>query len=541
MVRESLHSDSGRALERADYKALTWLFLASWMVRGMVTLPMQHPGYMDAAYSYDIALNLVRGNGLQEPFLWNYLDDPPGLPHPSHLYWMPLSTLLAWSGIILFGPSYRAAQVPFIFLSALLPLISYYVVRLISPYRLYAVVAGLLTLFSGFFVPYWTHTDNFTPFALAGSVCLIATWRVWETLEQNAIGSYRRWCILAGSMAGLAQISRADGVLLLVVSVAWIAARLRRTPRHALGAAALIVGGFIIVMLPWMVRNMLAVGTPWPAYGMQSIWLTQYDDLFHYGRPPSPEHYLAWGWDNILRSKLEALWLNVQTAIAVWGMVFLAPLAVWGAWQLCHHPLFQLAGGYALVLFLTMTFVFTFPGPRGGLFHSGGAVLPFLYAAALAGLDDMIRRMTALRSTWQPDAARRVFAIGMVMLAMLVSGLALYRGVMVVTRWRQIDRGHLQVAEWLSARREPDMLVMIGDPPGWWYVSGIPAIVVPNESPEVVVEVARRYGARYLVLDTNRPDPLAALYDGVQTHPDLQLVRTFTDEKGQPVHIWHIR
>ncbi|PWH20277.1 MAG: hypothetical protein DDG58_02940, partial [Ardenticatenia bacterium] len=252
------------------------LLLTSWVVRGVVALPMQHPGYMDAAYSYDIALNLVRGNGLNEPFLWNYLDNPAGLPHPSHLYWMPLPTMLSWLGIILLGPSYRAAQIPFVFLSALLPLVSYYVTRLVSPHRLHAVVAGLLAIFSGFFVPYWTHTDNFTPFALAGSICLIATWHAWEALEQDAVGHGGRWYILAGSMAALAQLARADGVLLLAICVAWTIARLRCNPRHALGAFAWMVGSFIIAMLPWMVRNVLVVGTPWPAYGAQSIWLTRY-------------------------------------------------------------------------------------------------------------------------------------------------------------------------------------------------------------------------------------------------------------------------
>lgn len=502
---------------------------------------MQHPGYMDAAYSYSVALYLARGNGLNEPFLWNYLDDPTGLPHPSHLYWMPLPTLLAWLGIVVFGESYRAAQVPFILLSALLPLVSYYVARLISPYRLYAVVAGLLAIFSGFFVPYWTHTDNFTPFALAGSACLIATWRAWEAFGQDAVGHGTRWCILAGCMAALAQLSRADGVLLLGVCVLWIAVRLRHKPKRAWGTSAWIVSSFIVVMAPWMVRNALVVGTPWPAYGAQSIWLTQYDDLFHYGRPPSPEHYLAWGWDNILHSKLEALWLNVQTVVAVWGMVFLTPLAMWGGWQLRSHPLFRLAGGYTLALFLLMTVVFTFPGPRGGLFHSGAAVLPFLYAAALLGLDDIIRRTAKLRSTWQPDLARRVFALGMVMLALLVSGFVLHRGVMVATRWRQLDSGYLQVAAWLRAQHDSNMLVMIGDPPSWWYMSGIPAIVVPNDPPDTVVRVARRYGARYLVLDANRPAPLAALYEGAQMHPDLQLIKTFNSEAGQPVRLWRVR
>ena len=61
------------------------LFGLSLVVRFALVLPQSQPGYMDAAYSYDIALNLVQGKGWVEPFLWNYLDNPTGLPHPSHL------------------------------------------------------------------------------------------------------------------------------------------------------------------------------------------------------------------------------------------------------------------------------------------------------------------------------------------------------------------------------------------------------------------------------------------------------------------------
>ncbi len=529
-------------LDRADHQALAWLFVLSLVVRALVTLPMQHPGYMDAAYNYDIALNLARGNGFNEPFLWNYLDDPSGLPHPSHLYWMPLPTLLAWLGITLLGHSYRAAQVPFICLSALLPLISYYVARRVLSHRSYAVTAALLTVFSGFFVPYWTHTDNFTPFALAGSLCLIAGWRAPQAaIGRDAAKHYWRWCVLAGSMAALAQLSRADGVLLLAVVIVWGVLCLRHTPRRALVTSSLIAGSFVGVMLPWLIRNTSVVGTPWPAYGTQTIWLTQYDDLFHYGRMLSLENYLAWGWSNILQSKLEALWWNVQTVVAAWGMIFLVPLALLGAWHLRRHLLLQLAGSYAFILFLVMTFIFTFPGPRGGLFHSGSAVLIFLYVAALAGLDSAIRWVATHRSTWQPEVARSVFAWGMVVLALLVSSFVVYRGIAISTRWRQPDIRYIQLANWLAVHGESDSLVMLGDPPSWWYVSDIPAIVVPNEPPDVVLAVAQRYGARYLVLDVNRPAPLAALYDRTQTHPRLQLVHTLSDETGQPVHIWRIR
>jgi hypothetical protein len=79
-------------------------------------------------------------------------------------------------------------------------------------------------------------------------------------------------------------------------------------------------------------------------------------------------------------------------------------------------------------------------------------------------------------------------------------------------------------------------VVMVGDPPGYWYHGGGPSIAVPNEPVETVLAVADRYGARYLVLDRNRPRPLVSLYEGIETHPRLNLVETPVGDQ----RIYHI-
>jgi hypothetical protein len=71
------------------------LFILGLFVAGLGAIWIQSPGYMDADYYFATGQELSRGHGFIEPFLWNYLDDPAGLPHPSHLYWLPLTFL--WS------------------------------------------------------------------------------------------------------------------------------------------------------------------------------------------------------------------------------------------------------------------------------------------------------------------------------------------------------------------------------------------------------------------------------------------------------------
>jgi hypothetical protein len=287
-----------------------------------------------------------------------------------------------------------------------------------------------------------------------------------------------------------------------------------------------VILGYLLVMLPWFARNWAVSGAPLPAAGAQTMWLTTYDDLFSYGRDLSPQTYLAWGWANILRSKLDALWLNTQTAAAVWGMVFLVPLALIGGWRLRWHPLFRLAAWYGLLLFLAMTFVFTFPGPRGGLFHSGGALLPFIFTAAVVGLDVLVEWAAARRRGWDTGLAKQVFGIGVVGLAVLVSGFLYYQRVIIATPGRAGDTAYARLVEWLEAEGQAEAVIMVGDPPGYWYYGGGPSVVVPNEPIEIVLAVAERYGAGYLVLDRNRPAPLGPLFSGAVTHPRLSLVET---------------
>jgi hypothetical protein len=293
-----------------------------------------------------------------------------------------------------------------------------------------------------------------------------------------------------------------------------------------MGDLLYVIIGYVLVMLPWFIRNWAVIGAPLPAAGTQTIWLTTYDDLFSYGRELSPQTYLAWGWNNILRSKLDALWLNIQTVLAVLCMIFLVPLVPIGWWRTRRHPLFQLAAWYALLLFLVMTFVFTFPGPRGGLFHSGGALLPFIFVAASVGLDVLIEWVAVRRQGWDAGLAKQFFGIGVVGLALLMSGFLYYQKVVVEPSAREGAATYSDLLDWLEAEGQGETVVMVGDSPSYWYYGGGPSIAVPNEPVETVLAVADRYGARYLVLDHNRPGPLALLYEGTETHPRLILAKS---------------
>jgi len=498
---------------------LMLVLLISLLARVAFALPQAQPGYMDAYYYTVGAQQLATGRGFTEPFVWNYLNDPAGLPIPSHQYWMPLPSILAALSMWMGGMSFRAAQVPFMLLSALLAVIAYAVAWQTSASRRHAWAAAMLTIFSGFYMTYWSIPETFAPFAVLGSLSL------WAMSRSQA----SCWGVVAGAFVGLAHLTRADGVLLLL-PVLFI--RPGKSWRGVLWTAL----GYAFAMSPWLIHNWTTTGRLLSIAGAKTLFLTNYDDLYSFGKTLDLSTYLSWGMGNVLLSKLDALWANLQTLVAVVGMIFLAPFAVIGFWRQRRDPLYQAAMVYGAALYLVMSLAFTFPGARGGMFHSGAALLPFIFAAALVGLDSVVGWAAARISTWEAVKARRGFTWELVGLAALVS-VALYG--LRVRGWNQADAVYASIGVSLSG--QPSVVVMVNDPPGYVYHTGQAAIAIPNGDMDTLLAAARRYGATWVVLDENRPVALAELYAQPQSDPRLVLMEMFKDSGSRPVYLFKVK
>jgi hypothetical protein len=520
--------------------ALPALFALALGVRLLTAWLLEQPGYTDAYYYAVGAQQLYTGQGFAEPFIWNYLDPPQAVPHPGYVYWMPLTAMLGWLGMAVLGDSFFAIQLPFVLLSALLPLVSYAIAWDLTNERKHAILAGLLTIFPGFYTHVFVLSDNFAPFALAGSTCLWAAGRGLRDRQPL-------WFGLAGLAAGFAHLARADGLLL--AGIALLAAILqkflapRSSPPHQaakrapLLSAALVAGGYLLVMGPWFVRNWLVIGAPIAGAGTKTLFLTNYDDVFAYGRELTLGTYLSWGWKAILRSKWDALLHNLQRLWVENLLVFLLPFVTLGLWRVRRERLLWPFFLYLPSLFLAMTLAFTFPGTRGGLFHSGAALLPFFFAAAGLGLEVALRWAARRFRGWHVRKAWPVFSAGLVALALLITAFALWRAGALTNRWNEQDRGYALIGHWLveEAAADAETIVMVGNAPGFTWHTGRAAIAVPNDPLEVILNVADRYGARYLVLDSTRPRTTDPLYRGEQTH--YRLVPCYQVEQWQVYEI----
>ncbi len=503
-----------------------WVLLClSLAVRLVVAVLVRRPGYMDVAYYAAGAVRLAQGGGLSEPFLWNYLDDPVALPRPGFLYWMPLPSLLAAPFAFLFPGSFFALQLPFVLISALIPLVAYTIAWDIAGQRRTAWLAALLTLFSGFFFPYWNLPETFAPFALWGSVAL------WLT------GKWPNWRagLLTGVLVGLAHLTRADGILLLpVVALAPLISPQSRDTQHArsiIGHWSTIILGYLLVMIPWFVRNLSVGGVLLSPASAKTLWLTDYNDLFCYTCDLSLGSYLAWGWNNILNSKLSALWINFQHLLAEDCLVFLLPFVLIGLYRLRRRTTFVVSTIYLSLLYLVHSLAFTFPGWRGSFFHSSGVVLPFLFGAGVEGLETAVG-WAARRRRWRLRQARAVFTTAAIVAAVVLSG---YVTAQKFVAWQDTDTLYEEVGQWLAQKGLLEGAVMVANPPAFWYHTQYPAVVVPNDDVETLLTLADRYDVRYVLLDRNHPAALADLYTGEKPHPRLQPAAIWEEGENQAV------
>ncbi len=144
------------------------------------------PGYMDAEYYAVVGRRLAQGQGATEPFLWNYLDDPQGIPHPAFAYWSPLSAVLVSVGLRLWtSGGYAAARLPFLALGILLPPLTALLTWRLTRRRALAWLAGGLALASGYYLPYWPVTETFTPTAFLGALLWLGL-TAWDRGAEGA-------------------------------------------------------------------------------------------------------------------------------------------------------------------------------------------------------------------------------------------------------------------------------------------------------------------------------------------------------------------
>lgn len=505
-----------------NWRTYLSLFILGMAVSSGVASLQELPGYLDSDYYFVGGLQLVEGKGFTEPFLWNYLDDPAGLPHPSHTYWYPLSSILAAISMYVTGQhTYAAARLIFILIAACIPPLTARLAFNITGRHVLALTSGLLAVFSVYYLPFMPVTDNYGVFVLLGGlIFLLAKKEHWWNF------------LFMGLLAGLMNLARSDGLLWLGLVGLLSLWRSFETDRPVNGkvrafvfSGVLVVIGYLLIMAPWYAHNLTVFGSPMAPGGSRILWLTNYNDIFAF--PADRVNVGTWleaGLGAALKVRLWALRMNLLNAFAAQGGILLFPFILIGYWVLRHDIRAKLAAAGWLILLVVMTLVFPFAGARGSFFHAGAAFQSFWWVLAPIGLSRLVDALYR-RNILTARHAGTVFQGLLVVISFLLSVVILQVRILQ-PGWQPEEELYIMVEQFLVEQgASPDEVAIVRNPAGYYIVSGRPTIVMPPGGPDTILALAARYDASYFVLEPGGIlEEYRQIYEQFDVNPGLEYI-----------------
>ncbi len=488
------------------------LFVIGLAVPFAVAQYQSLPGYMDADYYFAGGIQLATGKGFTEPYIWNYLSDPQGLPTPSHTYWMPLASIVSAIGMWLTSQTtYPAGRFPFILLSACVPLLTATLAFDITKNKLIAMVAGLLSIFSLFYAPFMPVPDNYAIFMLLGGAFLLLAPRKQKWIP-----------LVLGGLAGLMTLARSDGLLwlgLAGLTVMWKSTAKENGEKNSfkewlvliIPSGLIVIIGYLIIMGPWHYRTWTLFHSFLTPGGGKLLWLQDYRETFIYpAEKLTLDSFMQGGWGMAVQNRVDAIKSNLNTAIFAQGEFLLLPLILIGIWQLRNDLRVKLAVTGWLLAFVVMSVVFPFAGARGSFHHTGAAMQPLWWIAIPVGLDAILAWVQR-RKKFTDKNAPYIFHGMVVVLAIVFTGYLINVRV-VATDWAKDDVIYASVEQKLQENGiSPLDVVIVPNPPGYYVRTGRSAVRLPLGDESTVLDVAQKFQAKYLVIEHS--DALGALQD----------------------------
>jgi len=499
--------------DRYPLRDLLLLLAAALVARVVAAWLVPAAPYTDAAYYTLVAERLADGFGFTLPVLYSFLEvggslpADPSLPVASNGHWMPLTSVLAAPSMVLFGVDWRAGQVPMVLLAVAWVGITHLVTWELWRVRSHALIAGVLAIFAGPLLLMLPLVDSFVLFGVLGSLALLASMRAVRSER------WSWWLVLAGGLIGLATLTRVDGLFLAVAPAVawWTRMRSVRLP-VALGIGFASALACVLVMAPWLARNLAVYGALLPSAGGHTLWITSYNEQFSIGHEVSLASYLAAGPGLIIGSKLAALAELAGRTLAMAGGVFALFFLV-GSWTMRRRLEVRPFLAYWIVMFGAMGLLFTFHSPRGAFVHSSPAWLPMAFAIAVGS----VAPVSAALGRWWPFLRRpqthRFLVIASLVGAVLLS---LATSAALLASWHVAGTRLSAAASFLSANVPTDDVVMFADPARLNLMTGHPGVSAPFDPFDVIGLVVDAYDVRWVVvtLEPGETRDALGLWDG---------------------------
>ncbi|MHB8960356.1 MAG: ArnT family glycosyltransferase [Candidatus Limnocylindrales bacterium] len=497
------------------------LYLLALAVRLVLVGGFADPAYPDSFYYVDVARQLAAGHGFNIDVLWifaevgGHIPANPVLPIPSNAHWMPLASIVQVPFIWVLGPTAFASSLPFALIGATAAPIAWAIGRDARASRLVAIGAGILTALPGLSLVYMAQPDNFSLYQplVAGSLWMAA----------RGLRGSRRSFLLAGFLVGLATLARNDGVLVLgVLGLAflwdrWRAIRSRgeRPVRIPLATALGAVALFAVCVVPWFARQLAVFGSLSPSTATGKVlFIRNIGEWNSITTPATLDHFLGMGLGPLLLTRLGGLVAAVFIFSVLVGVLVLIPPMLVGAWHRRRDTAFGPYLAYGVTLFAFSAIVSAVHVPGGTFIHSAAALAPHGYVLALEGIVVAVAWIARRRPTWNAAQASRIFvsaAVGFGVLAAVAGSISVH------ATWAAKREQMQAVASALDAAGAPaDDRLMSIDASGYKYWTGHPGVVLVNDPLPTVLDVAKAYNTRWLILERDDTVPAAAqiLIDG---------------------------
>lgn len=485
------------------------LYGVALAVRLVLIAVFPDPAYPDSFYYVNVARALAGGDGLSVDFVWIFADvggripAEPILPIPSNAHWMPLASLVQVPFIWLLGPSAWASALPFALIGALAAPLTWVVARDAGASERVATAAALLVALPVLSTVFMVQPDNFSLFQ---PLVLGALWLGARGLRGDP-GSGRAF-VAAGLLAGLATLSRNDGVLVLgALGLAFLWDRLRAR-QLSVGAALGAVAAFALVMVPWYARQLATFGTLSPSTASGKVlFIRSIEEWNSIDTPATLDRLLAMGAGPLLATRVAGMTAALTIYAVVAAGIVLVPFMLIGTWARRRSRDFGPFFLYALALLAFSTLVSAVHVPGGTFLHSAVALIPHSYILAIEGVVLAVAWLARRRSSWRPDSAERLFVGATVVFAavMTIAG-----SVIVHASWTTNRDERVAVAAALDDTGVPttDRLMSI-DASGYRYWTGRGGVVLVNDPIGTIRSVADAYDVRWLILE--RDDAVAAV------------------------------
>ncbi len=516
------------------------VFAVAALVRLWAAGQVPFPIPEDTAYYWGVARNLAEGRGFVSDAIWSYAtpahDPVTGVlgfffPRPAFEIWQPLPSLLGLVPMLVGGSSSYAMTLPVAaVLGALVPVAAWRIAADVAEERALdmerartlALGAGLVAAVALPLVLPSAHLDSSVPFGLPALLACLLMARLVRRPPERLLDAR---LVALGLAIGVAGLARSEAAW---VGLAWAAVAIA-TWRHAGRGAvtrAIAVPAVIAlaVMAPWLARNWLVFGSPLPGQAITNAWAITGIEIFAWQDPATAAGYLALGPAAWLQHRVDGFLHNLLDVLLVPG----APIAVvgllalpWAARARALRPLLVLA----LLTFLVATLVFPVQTRWGTFLHASVPASVLLLVAGLAGLDECLAWVGRRRRWTRPVAWLAPLFAAFGALLFMVPGVIAYGA-----QARGTEAAYADLARRMATAGVPleGAGPVIANHPIWLAeVSRISALGLPDEPVASVVDLARTFGARLLVLDGDHggwpgrlaSDPDAACLEPVALPP----------------------